>query len=220
MSKESRLSLVQHRQALVEASRRVVALGMNAGAAGNLSVRLEDGGFLITPSGVRPSDMTAEQMVEMTLAGEVCSELRPSSEWQMHRDILAARPEDGAVIHTHAPFCTALAVHGLRIPPFHYMISVLGGEDVRCAPYHLFGTADLSHACLTAMEGRKGCLLAHHGMVVAGRDLAQALNLAIELETLAESYWRARQLGEPPHLNAEQMAAVFEKFRTSYGPRT
>ncbi|NTV09795.1 MAG: class II aldolase, partial [Zoogloea sp.] len=91
-----------------------------------------------------------------------------------------------------------------------------GGADVRCAPYATFGTQALSDAALAALEGRSACLLGHHGMLVLGRDLEQALALAIEFETLCEHYWRACQLGEPPVLPAEEMAVVLEKFRT-YG---
>ena len=102
------------------------------------------------------------------------------------------------------------------IEPFHYMVARFGGRDVRCATYATFGTQALSDAVLAALEGRSACLMAHHGMLVIGADLAQALERAVELETLCEQYWRVRQLGAPKLLGAEDMAAVIEKFAT-YG---
>jgi len=119
-----------------------------------------------------------------------------------------------AVLHCHSIHATALACHGRAIPPFHYMTAVAGGDDIRCAPYATFGTAELSRLAVKALEGRQACLLAQHGQVTAGRDLEQALRLAIEVETLARMYLQALQLGEPPLLSPEQMAAVHHQFRT------
>ena len=137
---------------------------------------------------------------------------QPSSEWRFHLDIYAAHPNAGAIIHTHSPFATALACQAIAIPAFHYMVARFGGVDVRCADYATFGTQELSDAILRALVDRCGCLMAHHGMVVYGRDLKHALVLAIELETLAEQYWRVLQLGVPKLLSEEEMARVLEKF--------
>ena len=125
----------------------------------------------------------------------------------------ANRPEAGAVVHTHAPFATALACQRLEIPPFHYMIARFGGDTVRCAGYATFGTAALSEHVLAAIEARSACLIANHGMVVFGRDLGHALALAIEFEALCEQYWRTLQLGVPVLLTEAEMAEVIERFR-------
>ena len=140
----------------------------------------------------------------------------PSSEWRFHRDIYAARPEVGAVLHAHSPFATALACLRRDIPPFHYMIARFGGDTVRCSGYATFGTQALSDTALAALDGRLGCLLANHGMIVCGKDLAQAVSLGVELESLCEQFWRASQLGEPVLLSAEEMAEALAKFAT-YG---
>jgi L-fuculose-phosphate aldolase len=105
---------------------------------------------------------------------------------------------------------------GRGIPAFHYMVAVLGGADVRCAGYATFGTEELSHLAVTALIDRKACLLANHGMITLGRDIDDSFKLGIELETLAEMYWRVLQLGEPVILGAAEMARVLEKF-ASYG---
>lgn len=205
------------RQSLLWASHQLIALGLNKGTAGNVSVRWGDG-FLITPSGVAVDDLTPASMAMVTMDGAWAGPLKPSSEWRFHRDLYAARSDAQAVVHTHAPFCLALSVHGLGIPAYHYMVAALGGRDVRCAPYATFGTQELSDHLLRAMDGRMGALMAHHGMTVMGPNVPRALALAVELENLAEGYWRARQLGEPPYLSDAEMDRVLEKFK-SYGAK-
>ncbi|MBS4018369.1 MAG: class II aldolase/adducin family protein [Dechloromonas sp.] len=189
--------------------------GLNRGTAGNVSVRDGDG-FLITPTGMPYAGLEAEDIPRMAFNGSHQGRRKPSSEWRFHRDLYAARPEFGAVLHAHSPFAVSLACLRLEIPPFHYMIARFGGDTVRCADYAIFGSQALSDAALRAMEGRCACLLANHGLLVAGRDLDQALALAIELEELCEQYWRACQLGQPVLLGRGDMDEVIEKFK-AYG---
>ena len=196
-------------------ARTMNACGINRGSAGNVSVRCE-GGFIITPTGMAYDDCTAADMAKVGADGTANGLRKPSSEWRFHRDIYAARPEAGAVVHTHSPFATALACQEQGIPAFHYMVARFGGADVRCADYATFGTQELSDAIIHALAGRNACLMAHHGMVVFGRDCEQALALAVELETLCEQYWRVLQLGTPRLLAAEEMQRVLEKF-AGYG---
>jgi L-fuculose-phosphate aldolase len=203
------------REQLLSISRKLCELGLNRGTSGNASVR-DGAGFLVTPTGMTVEEMTPRDMVWMSIDGKVQGERQPSSEWRFHRDILQARPEVGAVIHTHAMFATTLACLHREIPPFHYMIAVAGGDTIRCAPYALFGSQALSDAALSALQDRKACLLANHGMIAVGHDLDQALSVAAEVETLCEQYWRALQAGEPKLLSAEQMTEVMEQFK-GYG---
>lgn len=197
------------------AARRLEACGLNRGAAGNVSAR-RGTAFLITPSGLEPDACTPDDMVLVDQDGGFAGRLKPSSEWRIHRDIYRARPEAGAVVHTHAPFATALACNGADIPPFHYMIARFGGATVRCARYATFGEQALSDAVIEALDGRCACLMANHGMLVFGRDLAQAVALAVEFETLCEQYWRALQIGTPRLIDDAEMARVLVKFG-SYG---
>ena len=132
-----------------------------------------------------------DKVVFLRMDGSHKGRLLPSSEWRFHRDILAARPDLGAVVHTHSPYATTLACLGRGIPAFHYMVAVAGGPDIRCAPYATFGTQELSDHALEALDGRTACLLANHGMIAAGATLDKALALAVEVETLAGMYWRA-----------------------------
>lgn len=199
------------RQTLIDSARKMTAAGLNKGTAGNLSVR-EGEGFLITPTGMDYEALTVDDIVFMRLDGSHEGTRKPSSEWRFHRDLYAARPEAGAVLHAHSPFATSLACLRRDIPPFHYMIARFGGDTLRCADYATFGTQALSEAALRAMENRSACLLANHGMLLHGRDLKQALDLGIELEALCEQYWRACQLGQPIVLDAEEMRTVLDKF--------
>jgi L-fuculose-phosphate aldolase len=199
------------RAELIATARRMTSAGLNKGTAGNLSVR-EGEGFLITPTGMDYETLTPDDIVFMHLDGRHEGTKKPSSEWRFHRDLYAARPEAGAVLHAHSPFATSLACLRREIPPFHYMIARFGGDTLRCADYATFGTQALSEAALRAMEDRSACLLANHGMLLHGRNLKQALDLGIELEALCEQYWRACQLGQPVLLDAEEMHTVLEKF--------
>lgn len=206
------------REHLLATARKLSELGLNRGTSGNVSVR-DDKGFLVTPSGMEVEAMTPHDMVHMDLDGEpvvMPGQRKPSSEWRFHRDILKARTEVGAVIHTHSMFATALACLRKDIPPFHYMIALTGSANIRCAPYALFGSQALSDNALKALKGSRACLLANHGMIVLGENLDKALAVAVEVETLCEQYWRALQVGEPHILSAQEMAEVFEQFK-DYG---
>lgn len=202
-------------RAVLAAARAAIAADINRGEAGNVSVRCGDG-FIITPTGMRYRDCVEEDMVSITLDGTPAGTRQPSSEWRFHRDIYRMRPEAGAVVHAHSSFATTLACLDAGIPAFHYMVARFGGKDVRCARYATFGTQALSDAILDALGGRCGCLMSHHGMVVFGRDPEHALDLAVELETLAEQYWRALQIGQPRLLDDAEMHEVLARFE-NYG---
>ena len=213
------------RAGIVATARQMNALGINRGKSGNVSARYAGHGFdgyLVTPSGLPYDVMRAEDIVAMPRdgdEGDAVGTLAPSSEWRFHRDVYAARPEVGAIVHVHSPFATTLACLDRDIPAFHYMIAIAGGDDIRCAPYATFGTQALSDHVVRALEQRHACLLAHHGMIATGASLASALALAVEVETLAEIYWRALQVGEPAVLPDDEMRVVLAKFGTYGQPR-
>ncbi|MEM1277980.1 MAG: class II aldolase/adducin family protein [Pseudomonadota bacterium] len=205
------------RQEIIATALRMNGDGLNQGRSGNVSAR-EGEGFLITPSGRDYSDLSPPDIVAMSFDGSWQAATGvPSSEWRFHRDILAHRPEIGAVVHAHPIHATALAVHSRGIPAFHYMVAMAGGPDIRCAGYATFGSQALSDLVLEALEDRMACLMAHHGMIACGPDLGAAYRLAVEVEVLAAQYLNALQIGEPPELDAEEMARVLAKFRAGYG---
>jgi L-fuculose-phosphate aldolase len=203
------------REQLLATGRRMNTSGLNHGTSGNLSARVP-GGLLVTPTGMDYDDLEPEDLVFLDLDGRPRGRRLPSSEWRFHRDILAARPEIGAVLHAHPIACTAVACLRREIPPFHYMVAVAGGSSIRCAPYATFGTEELSRHALAAIDGRRACLLANHGLLVAAPDLPAALKIAVEIEALAAMFLRALAAGEPVLLTDHEMAVVLEKFHT-YG---
>jgi len=208
------------REQLLSISQQLCHLGLNRGTSGNVSVRVcneaHQTGFLITPSGMAVEQMTPADMVWMDFSGNSEGHRQPSSEWRFHLDILQHRPEANAVIHTHSMFATTLSTLRLDIPAFHYMIALVGGDSVRCAPYALFGSQLLSNNALLALQDRKACLLANHGMIAIGETLEKALNITQEVETLSEQYLRALQVGNPCILSRQEMLEVQERFK-SYG---
>ena len=204
------------REQLLKIAQKLIATGLNKGTAGNASVRCE-GGFLVTPSGMAVEDMTAVSMVKMQFDDSFEADKIPSSEWRFHRDILKNRSETNAIVHTHSMFATTLACLHKDIPPFHYMIAVVSGDTIRCAPYALFGSQALSDNALAALTDRKACLLANHGMICLGKDLDDALAVTVEVENLCEQYWRILQLDpNPPLLTEAEMCEVFQQFK-GYG---
>ncbi len=201
------------RNALLQTALAMNRVELNQGTSGNLSLRLEDE-FLITPSALAYDRCTTADLVRLDMKGRVTAGTRrPSSEWRIHRDIYRHRPEAGAILHAHPPWCTTLACLQRDIPPCHYMVAVAGGNSISCAPYALFGSRQLSENVLAALgQGRRACLLAHHGMVCFADGLEEVLSLAIEVENLARVYIQALQVGEVPLLSVGEMEAVMEQF--------
>lgn len=202
------------RAALVETARAMADSGLSPGKSGNVSARGASGGMLITPTGVPYADLCPEDIVRVDAGGQVApGALRPSSEWQFHLAIYAARPEIGAVVHCHSRHATALACARREIPAFHYMVAVAGGDCIRCAPYATFGTEALGTHAVAALRARQACLLANHGQIALGPTPEKALAMAAEVETLAAQYCTALTIGEPVLLDADEMARVIAKFR-------
>lgn len=201
---------------LLETAQALNASGINRGTSGNLSVRTGKG-MLITPSGMSYQAMDAEDLVEVGMDGKFSGRRKPSSEWRFHLDIYRTRRDADAIVHAHPVNCAALACHSMPIPSFHYMVAVAGGKDIRCARYATFGSQQLSDHVTEALEGRKACLMAHHGMVAIGPTPGRALALAVEVENLAEMYCRSLAIGPPPQLDDEEMERVLLRFR-DYGP--
>jgi len=202
--------------ALISACRELAHLGLTHGTSGNISLRRDARQFFVSPTGMRYDVLEADDIPLVDLDGRWFGRRVPSSEWRFHRDIFKSRDDVGAIVHTHSTNATALACTGRGIPAFHYMVAVAGGTDIRCAPYYTFGTQALSDAAVAALQGRKACLLANHGVIAVGADLPAALALAGEVENLAAQYCAALALGDVRILDEIDMRPVLDKFRT-YG---
>jgi L-fuculose-phosphate aldolase len=203
------------RSELVRIANKLDTQGLNRGTSGNLSARFGEG-MLITPSGMGAEGLSEDDIVFVHMDGTSRGRWQPSSEWLFHRDIFVQRGEVGAVVHTHSIAATALACLRKDIPPFHYMIALIGDDSIRCAQYATFGTQELSNNVLIALRDRKACLLANHGMIATGKDLDEAFKITVELETLSEMYLRALQAGEPVLLSAQEFQDAQSRF-AGYG---
>ena len=214
MAEETKL-----RTRMVEVMRAMDARGLNRGTSGNVSARFGDG-MLVTPSGVPPERLTPGSMVLVGADDSIPEgQLKPSSEWRMHMQILRRRPDVGGVVHCHSRHATILACAGKPIPAVHYMVGVSGGASVPVAPYATFGSEDLADAVVAALDGRNAALMANHGQIAVAPSLGHALLIAEEIEEQAAVYCGCLAIGGPKLLSDDQMAEIMTKFR-SYGQKS
>jgi L-fuculose-phosphate aldolase len=206
------------RSAIVAACLEMNRVGLNQGTSGNISVRL-GATLLVTPTAV-PYDRLAPVMIaSMSIDAEDGAwqgPRAPSSEWRFHRDILRARPDIGAIVRCHATYATVLSMLRLNIPAAHYMIAAFGGPEILCTDYAPYGTPELSALGVAGLGRNHGVLLGSHGMIATGSDLDEAMWRAVELETLARTYYLSRAIGQPVILPAEEIARLTERF-ANYG---
>lgn len=208
MKESVRKSEALLRQAIIDKCRWMNAEGLNQGTSGNISARHGDT-LLITPTAIPYDVMQPEMIAAMPLERDYGSwegPLRPSSEWRFHLDIMRARPDIGAIVHTHATYATIIAITRREIPACHYMIAAFGGTTIRCTPYARFGTKQLSTYAVEALVDRMGCLLGSHGMIALGETLDKAMWHAVELETLARQYYHSLLIGGPVILSEAEIA--------------
>ena len=192
--------------------------GLSPGRSGNVSCRWNDG-MLITPSGMAYEELKAGDIVFVAGDGSVPGDQRkPSSEWHFHLAAYTARADRHAVVHTHSLNATVLACAHKSIPAFHYMVAVAGGADIPLVPYATFGTPELAAHVAAGLSHRDACLMANHGQIAIGSTLEAALELAFEVEILAEQYLKVLLLGAPQIIPANEMEIVLAKFK-SYGQR-
>lgn len=206
------------RKELIATALQMSRSGLSPGRSGNISCRWRDG-MLITPSGLAYEGLRPADIVFVAGDGSVPGKQRkPSSEWHFHLAAYGARADLSALVHTHSLNAVVLACAGKPIPAFHYMVAAAGGVDIPIVPYATFGTEELARHVAKGLADRRACLMAHHGVVAMGETLASALELAFEVEVLAEQYYKVLTLGKPPLLPPAEMAIVLEKFK-SYGQK-
>ena len=203
------------RAQLVGCGRDLLSRGLLSQTSGNLSIRI-GGQILITPTSMEYDRIDPADIVVLDLGGSVLSGSRPpSSETPLHCLVYATRPDVSAIVHTHSPHATTLAVLGMPIPAVHYMIAVADTTEVAVADYATYGTPELARNVRDAFRApAKACLIANHGLVAAGSSLREAAAVAEAMETLAGLYYRALAVGKPVILSEAQMAEVQAKYRT------
>ena len=196
---------LDYRKKIIEFSLKLNTTNLSPLRSGNISIRInedDEDGYLITPSGKKYETLKPKDIVFMGLNEEEKNNLtnKPSSEWRFHRDIYTHKKEAHAIVHAHSPHATAVSSHGKPVPPFHYMIALAGGEDIKCAEYATFGTEELSKNVIKALENRSACLMSNHGQVAFGKDLDDAFELAQEIENICHQYTIALKSVSYTHL--------------------
>ena len=208
------------REALVDYGKKLSLAGLCPGTSGNLSVYDPDSGLMaITPSGLNYFETCPEDIVITDLSGNIADGgLRPSSELNLHTAFYRAKPEARSVVHTHSVFCTTLGILGEPVRAVHFMIGAANSREIPLAPYVTFGTEELADVAVRFCGGSEAVMLANHGLVTCGGSLADAFELAVTLEYVAQLQYRARCAGSPNVLDDEQVDAAIERFR-SYGQK-
>ena len=207
-----------NRKELVKTTRYLNDKNINRGSSGNLSYRINNG-FVITPSSVPNNKLNIKDCVQMDFKGVFKNKLIPSTEWRIHMDIYRKRKDIFAIIHTHPTFSTAIACMNIKIPSFHYMIAMAGGDDIKCAKYATFGTEQLSKNVIKALENRNACLMANHGLIVGAKNLKIATKLTEEVENISKQYLQILKSGKKPViLSKKEMVKNIRKIKDyNYG---
>lgn len=211
------MSLEKKRRELINYGKKLLNEGYTLGTGGNLSIYDREQKLMaITPSGIAFEAIEPEDIVIMKLDGTIVDGKRKqSSEWRMHKLFYERRTDINAVIHGHTIYSTVFGVLRRDLPASHYMIAV-AGKDVKCAEYASFGTSELAENAFNAMTDRKAVILANHGILTGGADLADAYNVLEEVEYVSQIHIMAESIGEPINLKDEEMNRMEKRFE-NYG---
>jgi L-fuculose-phosphate aldolase len=193
--------------------------GLVVASAGNVSTRIFGrNAIAITPTSVSYDVMTADQIVVVSLDSglPIESKGRPSTELPTHLAVYRNRQDAGAIVHTHAPFVSTLSVLRRSLPPIIDEMIVCFGGTIEVADYAFTGTEDLAANVVGALGDRAGVLLSNHGNVCVGSDLAEALRVALTMESTARIYVESLRAGNPVLLSEGSLRegrAMYEKRR-------
>ena len=202
---------------IIEASHLLIKIGHNIGSEGNISYRVGDRVY-ITPSGIKTSNLNIKNISELDLDGNILNKIKPSSEFLLHLLIYKNFKNVNSVVHSHSTWASIISCTRMNIPSFHYMIAEFGGDDIKCAKYATFGTKELSKNVNTALNNRKGCLIANHGQITLGENLEESIDLSIAIEKICKQYYYGLLTNKLKILNKKQMLKVIESFK-DYKPK-
>ncbi|MCD4671355.1 MAG: L-fuculose-phosphate aldolase [Anaerolineaceae bacterium] len=209
------MRLEKERKAIVEYGQKLIRAQLTTGTGGNLSIMNRAEGLVaIKPSGVDYFAMKPEDVVVVDMDGQkVEGRLKPSSEISFHLGLFKHRPDINAVVHTHQVYATTIACLNWELPAVHYLVG-LAGNKVPVAPYATYGSKELSENILNTIGNYNACLMANHGLVTLGVNIAAAFAVAEELELVSRLYYQAKCIGEPAILSDDEMIPAMEKLNT------
>lgn len=218
--------LAELRAQVVQVGLDALAAGVVHGTAGNMSARDPESGLIgISPSGMPYPSVTPADVVVVDLDGTVVEgSRRPSSETPMHTMIYRARPDVGAIVHTHAHYATVVSTIRDGLPPVLTEVCLVAGPRVPVTRYGLTGTPDMGRSVVEAIDGEtRAVILKNHGLIALGADFAAALTIAEIVEEAAKVYVHALAAngGREPNLVPEKLIpGMRERFLATYGQRT
>lgn len=214
------MNLETIRLEIIAYGKKLIESGLTVGTGGNLSVCDRESGLMaITPSGIDYFQIQPEQIVLIDVQTGTIREGNavPSSECDMHRIFYKYRDDLDAIIHTHSTFAAAVSCLNITLPAIHYLVAN-AGVDVRCAKYATYGTVALAKNAFTAMQDRKACLLANHGLLAGGTNLSQAFSVVENIEFCCELFYRSKSMGDPVILPEDEMTRMIDRFK-NYGKK-
>lgn len=183
-------------------ARKMWEQGLVVASAGNVSRRIDEKLIAITPTSIPYDTMRTDEIVIVSLdSGEAVESIRkPSYELPMHLALYRGRDDIRAVVHTHAPYVTTLSVLRRKLPPVIDEMMLYFGGTIEVADYAFTGTPEVGRNVLRALGDRSGVILSNHGNVCVGKDLENALHVAVTMESAARVYIQALSLGFPKPL--------------------
>lgn len=213
--------LENERNEIIKYSQKMINDGLTRGTGGNISIcNNEQTLMAITPSGIDYFKLKPEDIVVIDVqTGRIIEgDKIPSSESDMHRIFYKYRNDIFSIVHTHSKFATAISCTNIPgLPAIDYLLAV-AGTDVPCAEYATYGTVALAKNAFKAMKDKKAVLLSNHGMIAGGKNIAEAYNIAENVEFCSELYCISKSIGEPKILDKQEMLNMIERFK-NYGKR-
>lgn len=205
--------LKEEREQVVEYCKALINKNLTTASGGNISIYNREKELIaLSPSGMDYFKTEPEDIVVLNIDGEIVEgDRKPSSELDLHLIFYRHREEINSIVHTHSTYATAIACMGWSLPAIHYLVG-LGGKEIQCAPYALYGTKELAENAFKTMGKDTAVLLKNHGLLALGEDIEDAFTTADQLEFVAKLYCVSKTLGNANILSDAQMTEVIEKF--------
>ncbi|PKL39602.1 MAG: class II aldolase family protein [Spirochaetae bacterium HGW-Spirochaetae-1] len=214
------MDIQQAKKTVCEAGIKLLKEGLVARTWGNISVRVDDDSFVITPSGRTYEDLTPDDIVLVKIADlSYDSHIKPSSEKGLHAEVYKLDRGIGAVVHTHQMNASTVAAARKEVPAIDDEMARLVGSSVRVAPYALPGTGKLARGTAAALQGRKAALMANHGAVCAGADMNEAFMVSKKLEEMCAAYIEKQYMKEAGESGAFDVKRMHEYYLKKYAKR-